>query len=127
MTNKPQPDSSPVTTDVCNALHEGTKTSISRVIKWGAAIVVVMATVAGVFLNRQFVISDATHEFARQAREAVHSVGVEADKAEREREHIKRDIQGVKVEVDKVSMKQDEINMSLRLLIQKVEDNGGTK
>ena len=121
MTIKSDPTNpeSHVSYEVCDSRHRSN-------VRMNAATLVIMtailgggATMATVFLSRQ-------NDVAEASQEAVIISRNEADKAEREREHIKQDVGELKENVKDVAHRQETTNMSLRLLIQKVE-NGDVK
>jgi len=60
-----------------------------------------------------------------RSEEAIRIATVEENTAQRDRDNMKEDITEIKTDVGEIKKRQGDIHVSLRLLIQKVDKNGG--
>ncbi|GAG04976.1 unnamed protein product [marine sediment metagenome] len=123
MTKIDTPDS-PVTMRYCDTRHKSNvRLNVATLIMLG----IIMAggtTIFTLFMGQQSTVAEA-------ANKAVQVVAQETVASERARDHITSEVEHVRADVKEIKSKQSnmmqkqgEINVSLRLLIQKVDDNG---
>jgi len=107
----------PVTRRDCDGKHRSNVRLNIATISMLGIIIAGGSTVFSVFMSQQSNVAEA-------AAEAMQVVRMETGKAKGAREHIKEDVNEIKQDVKEFSQKQDNMNVSLRLLIQKVDENG---
>jgi len=110
----------PVTQRYCDIRHRTNKILSIFSLSMLSIILATGSTLAVVFMNRQYIVADV----AESAKQAVQIVVKETEKAEQARAYIKEDVNHIRTDVSKINTKQDDMNVSLRLLIQKVDANG---
>jgi len=114
---KPTNPDAPVTIRYCDSRHKSNvRLNIATLTVLGI-IVAGGTTLMSVLMRQQSVIAET-------ASQAVQVTTNAQALNKQTQSYIKEDVETIKKDVGKINVKQDSMNVSLRLLIQKVEDNG---